>query len=277
MKYSLVMTKNGMKPIKDIKKDELVFCYGDWAKAPKPIKAEVKTLISTSLPKTSFEKRFVKSDILNVCHKMILNKHEKDELVLSAHGYFSENRKNSMLHLSLNRLDDLYYWYPRLIQYYGKVVAPSVAKSSLYLHGVKTPEPKELSGNELSERNLEYYLEGFMRCNFHSHKNRFFMNPNLSETAKLVLRLLDITFTIHTDYKRKNKLIRIENPLVLLKHIKDDYNKAKVSDEMIAFVLRHYDEQSSLYTPDYVADSWEDGVDFVLPGICPDINGISII
>jgi len=274
MRYNLVSTKKGLFPVSEIKEGTEVLCNGKWVSSPKPMIAPVKILTFDGMPTTAFENKFVNSSgIVNVHHKMILNKFRKDEIKLCVRGYLDENRKNmDGFRFSLEHKDELHYWYPRYIQFFNKVFDISVTKDCFIFKGVKFPEIKLLSGNELSERNLEYYLEGFFRRNFHEHMNRFFIRAKMKESDKLVLRLLNISVTTIS-----SEVSIIDDPYWAFIHIKDDFNKKKITDRMIVFVMKRHVDFENDYTPSKMALKIEEGEDWVLPGISPDVNTLNPI
>ena len=124
---------------------------------------------------------------------------------------------------------------------------------------------KELCGEELTMRNLEYYLEGMLRRTFFEHKLHFCIKSDLDESDKIVLRLLDI------DCRKGALGYDIIDNVSILKHIKDDYNKSKVTEQMIVSSLKR-----SLIVPQYTSEhdiiKKEETEDWILPGINPDIN-----
>ena len=228
MRYQLVTTKNGQFPLEEIKEGTEVLSHGEWKIAPKPVKSVVTTCYFDRLPATSFEKVFIKGKREVYCnHQPVLNEFEKDLPELSIRGYLHENRKKDLeiLHLDLQEIS---YWYPRLVRFFNKVVnpniRPSVKKFTVY---EAFPEIKELKGNELSERNLEYYLEGILRKRMFWSDNTFKLPEVLDESDRIVLRLLDI------DCLPVFSGTSITNPIQLLKHIKDNYNKSRLNENQI--------------------------------------------
>ena len=98
--------------------------------------------------------------------------------------------------------------------------------------------------------------------------NAVHISDKLNETDKIVLRLLDIDcLTVHTG-------TYASNPVSLLKHIKDDYNKSRINDDQIRIMLTKSYELPQ-YTPGYKIISRKEETDWVLPGINPDINCLS--
>jgi len=269
MKYRLVTTKNGQTPLNEVEEGTEVLSHGNWVKAPKPIEGNVITCRFNNLPTTSFEKEFILNNEELYCnHKPILNKFEKADLGLTIRGYFHETKKGKKdSELLAIKNPDVQYWYPRIIAYYDCVVFPTVTNGRMVVYH-PTPKLKELCGNELSERNLEYYLEGILRKRMFWQDNTFKLPENLDETDRIVLRLLDINCI-------KISLGNgVTNPVSLLKHIKDDYNKSRITEEMIrTSMYKSYDLPQ--YTPGCKIIEKKEETDWILPGINPDINCLS--
>lgn len=269
MRYQLVTTKKGQFPLEEIEEGTEVLSHGEWKIAPKPVKSVVTTCFFDRLPATSFEKTFIKGKREVYCnHQPILNEFEGDLPELSIRGYLHENRKKDLeiLHLDLK---DISYWYPRLVRFFNRVVNPNirpgVQKFTVY---EAFPEIDELEGNELSERNLEYYLEGILRKRLFWADNTFKIPDVLDESDKIVLRLLDI------DCLPVSNGTSLTNPAQLLKHVKDDYNKSKIDEDKIRIMLlKSYNLPQ--YTPGYKIKSRKDEEGWILPGINPDINCLS--
>ena len=269
MKYRLVTTKQGQFPINEIKEGTEVFCSGNWIKAPSPVMGEVITCKFKTLPTTSFERKFVENKNQLYCNREpILNKFEKDRIGLSVRGYLHETRKKNSAAINLNK-KDLSYWYARLIDFFGYVVYPNFPNSKTFTVYEQFPKLEELYGNELSEKNLEYYLEGILRKKMLWQDSTFKLPDNLDETDKIVLRLLNIDCY---GFNGNNYLgTAIANPCYLLRHIKDDYNKSRITDEQIKIcMLRSYELTG--YSSGYVIDDKIIENDWILPRINPDVN-----
>ena len=269
MRYRLVTTKEGQVPIFEIKEGTEVLCAGKWVKAPSPKKGTVLTCSFQTLPTTSFAKQYVSGKRDVFCnHVPILNKFESHNIGLTVRGYLKEDRKTydiSPPGVGVN-LSEASFWYPRLIQFFGKTIAPKINETTHQLM-MYLPFPKltELHGNELSERNLEYYLEGMLRKRMFWCENGLFLSEKLDESARIVLRLLNID-CIHGYLGN-----RITNPVSFLKHVKDDYHKSKINDEMIRIMMTSsYDLPQ--YTPGCRIQNRKEEEDWILPGINPDVN-----
>ena len=275
MRYRLVTTKKGQIQIDKIRKGTLVLCNGKWIPSPKPVKGKVKTLTFCEAPTSSFESKFVENEVF-INGNPIFNKFISPEIRLTVMAYLNiiENRNEKEIKFSTKSIEELDYWYPRMIQFYGAVVTPNILRHHLNFVGYDFPKLKELEGNELSERNLEYYLEGLLRRNFQWHIHAFEISTALTETDKLVLTLLGIKLK-----KRYNselcKVFYIKNPLHFLTHIKDDYNKSKITDEIIENLLKRDFKEMKSYDYAYYATSISEEEDWILPDINPDINGLN--
>lgn len=269
MKYKLITTKKGQVPIDEIKEGDEVLSHGTWVAAPKPVMGEVSICEFETLPETSFEKKFIYKKKEVFCnHRPVLNEFEKDRTGLSVRGYLHETRKKNTEAVNMNS-GELRYWYPRLIDFFDRVVFPVVKPGAItFTVYEKFPNLVELKGNELSERNLEYYLEGLLRRRMAWWDNSIRLPQRLDETDKIVLRLLDI------DCIKVKDGNRVSNPISLLKHVRDDFNKTKLTDDIIRLMLlKSYDLPQ--YTPGCKIMSRKDGVDWILPGVNPDINCLS--
>ncbi len=270
MIYQLVTTKNGQFPLSEIEEGTEVLSHGEWKIAPKPVRGICIKCHFSSLPSTSFEKKFLyKKRELYCNHQPILNKFECDKPGLSVRGYLHEIRKNDSKAINMES-SQLSYWYPRVIDFLGKVVFPNISQSrDCFTVYESYPKLEELSGNELSERNLEYYLEGMLRKKMLWLYNSFIsLSSTLDESDKMVLRLLDI------DVLKNNKGFYASNPVQLLNHIKDDYNKNRLTEDMVRILLTKSYELPQ-YTPGYKIENREECEDWMLPNINPDINCLS--
>ena len=90
-----------------------------------------------------------------------------------------------------------------------------------------------------------------------------------TEIQRIVLRLLDIDCDV-----AKSNDISVRNPIKLYKHIRDDYNKSKIDESEVAYNLR-WEFKDSEYTPGYRIIKKEEVIDWMLPGINPDVNTLS--
>lgn len=275
MRYRLVTTKKGQVPIDKIKKGTFVYCNGQWLPSPKPEIGKVKKLTFVEAPTTSFESNLVKNEVF-MNGKPVLNKFISPEIRLTVMAYLNivENRDEQEIKFSTKNIAELDYWYPRMIQFYGAVVTPQILRHHLNFIGYNFPKIKELEGNELSERNLEYYLEGLLRRNLQWHTHAFEILATLKETDKLALSLLGIR--LKKRYNSKScKVLYIKNPLHFLTHIKDDYFKSKITDDIISNLLKRDFVEMKPYDYSYLATSITEEDDWILPGINPDINGLN--
>lgn len=266
MQYKLITTKKGQVPIEEIEEGTEVLSMGKWVVSPKPIKDICLKCYFDSLPTTIFEKKFATcKKTVSVNHKPIIAETKDFKIELSIRGYFRRNfdRKINRIHI----LDDaqLVYWYPRFIRIFGETGKIGLHHDGCNLHFYKNLKFKELCGEELTMRNLEYYLEGMLRRTFFEHRLHFCIKSDLDESDKIVLRLLDI------DCRKGALGYDIIDNVSILKHIKDDYNKSKVTEQMIVSSLKR-----SLIVPQYTSEhniiKKEEIEDWVLPGINPDIN-----
>ena len=273
IRYKLVTTKKGQVPLDKIRKGTLVLCKGEWVPAPKPERGNVKTLNLDWLPTTSFESKFV-DDFGKVClnTKPILNKFEDDNIGLSIMGYLCDEKERKCRGFAISDMDSISYWYPRLIKCTNQI--PDISTLN-HVHKWTFPDariPKEwiMEENDLSERNLEYYLEGVFRRNFHWHSRDFVISGKINETCKIVFKLLNVQCE-----RMDEANLFIANPLNVLNHIKDDYNKSKITEQAICLILRNRNFKEEPYKKIYFAKNIEESEDWILPGICPDINGMN--
>ena len=279
------MTRDGFVPISEIAEGTEVCCHGKWLKAPKPVMGKAVRCSFDMLPTTCFEASFLEAKEVSVCHNMILRHDGKWHPGLAVRAYTLEYEKKRNYGFVISGEKMLSYWYPYVIDYYGCMTYPSYngkkkeARSYTFPNG-GNPEHRILSGDELSERNLEYYLEGMLRRHFHwdvSGKGSAFfsMGRPEGETARLVVRLLDIGLRKRRDNSKSQEYV-ITNGKAFLSHVRDDLTKSKITDEMICFVLRNFHELPP-YTGCIPIRGREECEEWILPGICPDVNGISPI
>lgn len=278
--YRLVTTRQGFKPIFQIQEGEEVYCRGEWKKAPKPEIGHCCKCHFKYYPTTVFDKKLVTGNKVSVWHNFKLPETKEPKPELSLRGYFTDTGTG---HIMCYNLEDTVYWLPRFIKYYDYPILPVPTRNIYFLQFPKSITYKELEGDELTERNIEYVLEGLLRkgiTTFHSKgfvsANRNMMHVVISrskgwdETMALAVRLLDIDC-----YIDKNGTTRVANPIQLLRHIKDDYNKKKLSDDKIVTILK----QNNFRRPDYFTDDFIQEMievdDWILPGINPDINTIN--
>ena len=206
----------------------------------------------------------------------MLNEFEGSLSGLTVRGYLNETRKDRSygapgIGIEVSNEEDIRYWYPRMMLFVGSVMFPKVVndkvKRQLILYKL-FPKLSELHGNELSERNLEYYLEGMLRKRMFWQDNTFKLKNNLNESERMVLRLLDID-CIPTVLGSA-----VTNPVSLLKHIKDNYNKLRINEEQIRIMLIKSYELPQYTSGCKIIDKKEE-IDWILPGINPDINCLS--
>ena len=267
--YKLITTKNGQVPIEQIKEGDEVLSMGKWVSSPKPIKVPCIKCSFSFLPTTVFEKQFVECcHSVSACHNIILNKDCEDKPELSIRSFFKEDKKSTLT--TFNGLEDLTYWLPRFIKLYDEPMIPSITNVGFSLaHGKKDFD--NLTADELTERNLEYILEGILRRSFGFYNRKYHLSriTAWTETHRITLRLLDIECDVF-----QSSDVAVRNPIQLYKHIRDEYNKSKISDDEIVYNLRR-EYRLPEYTCGYEIINKEEVEDWVLPGINPDINTIN--
>ena len=247
--YRLVTTRKGLVPINEIKEGTEVLSLGEWKAAPKPVKGICLECHFETLPVTIFEKTFVnfKREV-SICHINVVPETSNKSLFFN--------------------VSTMYYWYPRFLKYYGNCKLPEITAVGYNLRHKNAPVSL-LEGEDLTERNLEYVLEGMLRKSFSYTNGKYNLMQSMNETHKLVLRLLDIECDVH-----QNGYTVVRNPISLYRHIKDPYNKARIKDEDIVFNLKR-----SGFLPDYTSGHRiirkKEIEDWILPGINPDINTIN--
>jgi hypothetical protein len=269
--YNLITTKHGQIPIEEITEGEEVLSMGKWVKSPKPIKGTVLKCKFETLPTTSFEKTFAthKREV-SICHDIVLNNNLESKPELAIRGYFRENKVSDFT--LFKGSEDILYWLPKFIKLYDTPIVPVPTEIGYnFYHGVK--KFYELKTDELSERNMEYVLEGLLRKSMVVCSNKFIVTSLkfFSETIRLALRMLDIECTPHECQK---DYVSIDNPINLLRHIKDDYNKSKITDSIIVLALKKSNPMP-LYTNGHKILSKTEEEGWILPGINPDINTIN--
>ena len=265
--YNLITTKKGLVPIEEIEEGTEVLSMGKWVVSPKPTIGTVIQCTFDTLPATSFNKKDVsfKREV-SICHNILLNKGD-DKKELSIRGFFKEDKNTKQT--TFKGLDDMLYWLPRFIKYYDEPMLPFVTALGFNLYHHKMP-PHPLSTNEITERNLEYILEGMNRRTFSYSNGKYNIMPITSwnETHRLTMRLLDIECDVHKD----NTVVR--NVVNFYRHIRDEYTKNKIKEEDIVFNLKR-SNTLPLYTNGHKILHKEEMEGVVLEGINPDINTIN--
>ena len=260
-----------MKEIKDIRRGEEVFCHGEWIKSPAPVEGTVLKCTFATLPTTCFEPQFAGTDA-SICHRMVLSHEGKLHPGLTVRGYLQEQKEKRDCTFVCNNVAMLPYWYPKVIDFFNIVRPPVITATGffrIYASNDIWPALEELHGDELSEENLELFLEGLLRKRFTWLNDRYGIGSVTNETARLVLRLLDISIIIG-----KNGNTEVITPANLLRHVKDDMSKSMVTDEQVAYSLMKSIELP-VYTSCNKVLSTEEVQGWYLPGINPDVNGIS--
>lgn len=267
------MTRQGLFPINEIRKGTLIFTKSGWKPSPKAVIGEVVKCTFKTLPTTCFDKSLIsETTSFSLCHNVILNKNEENQFGMSVRGYFSED--NSYIASNINGPENLSYWLPRFSQFFHS--APLVIPKG-YTFAINTNRDRKftnLFGDELSEPNLEYYLEGYLRRGIFIHGNQIHLGTYgksiLTESDKLVLRLLDIDLR----HELNNK-IAIRNNYNFLKHIRDTYNKSKISNNIIEDAINnrlfplpeHIYPLKIEYTEDYILPGINSYINTILPNI----------
>lgn len=269
MLYNYITTKKGQELITDVRKGTLVLCKGEWKPCPKPevIKAykyTFHTLPTTVLPYN--DNRIM----LNTKPK--LNKSDVLMPQLSVRGFYGEKRGTELTFDDNN----LNWIYPRIIKYYKRAATINCETAGRYNVIMPKMEIKELNNDELSERNLEYYLEGLLRYGGSTVGNRFEI-PVRNETDKMVLRLLGLELTSYNRFAKRLPVVTQRTMLTLFSHIKDDYAKGKFAQQFIAY---HISRKMKL--PKYIGVHKEDLINIEevevlgFPDFDYDVNGINI-
>lgn len=268
MQYKLITTKKGQVPIEEITEGTEVYSMGEWKVSPKPVKGICLKCSFDTLPTTIFEKTFAthKREV-SVNHYPVIKQTEEFRDELSIRGYFKEDFDTSIGHIPFAGYETITYWYPKFIRLFGQTGDITLTENGINLN-IKRHKLEELSGEDLTERNLEYYLEGMTRKMFFYSNLKYHLKITLNESDRIVLRLLGIDCISSTDGSL------VTNDIALLKHIKDNYTKSKITDEMIVCSLKKNIELPE-YTNDNMIIKKEECVDWILPGINPDINCIN--
>ena len=266
---NLITTRQGQIPIEEIKEGTEVLSMGKWVLSPKPIKTKCIQCSFKSLPTTCFQKEFIQNkQSVSACHNIILAKNNIDKPELVILGYFKNDKKCSVT--VFKGLDSLTYWLPKFIKLYDEPILPQITDIGYNLvHHKKTFEQLEV--DELSERNLEYILEGMLRKCFLFNNCKYHL-PQITrwnEIHRIVIRLLDIECDVF-----QNNDVAIRNPVQLYRHIKDDYNKSKISDEEIVYNLKR-EYRLPEYTTGYEILKQTEVEDWILPNINPDVNTLN--
>lgn len=267
--YTLITTKYGNVPIEEITEGTEVLSMGQWKISPKPVIGKAIRCSFDLLPTTTFEKQFCdyKREV-SICHCIKLNPTKEPKPELAIRGFFKENKNTPMT--LFKGWEDLSYWLPKFIKLYDCPLMPYPTAIGFNIdHYVK--KFNQLEGEELTERNLEYILEGMIRRTFCYANGKYQIMPSTSwnETHKIVMRLLDIECE---NFQTGKTVVR--NPISLYRHIKDDYNKSRIKDEDIVYNLKK-STTLPLYTNGFKIAKKEEVETLILPGINPDINTIN--
>ncbi|MBR4396944.1 MAG: hypothetical protein IKS93_03725 [Methanobrevibacter sp.] len=268
MQYKLITTRQGQIPIEEIKEGMEVYSMGEWKVSPKPVLNKCIKCFFDTLPTTIFEKGIIShTKEVSVNHYPVIKPTTEFKDELAIRGYFKEDFNPSITHIPFAGYDTITYWYTKFIRLFGETGNITLTENGINLN-IKRHTLEELSGEDLTERNLEYYLEGMTRKQFFYSNLKFHLKKTLSESDRIVLRLLDIDCTPSV-----NDTI-VTNEISLLKHIKDDYAKSKITDEQIVYALKKNIELPE-YTNGNIIIKKEEVLDWTLPGINPDINCIN--
>lgn len=269
MLYNYITTKKGQELITDVRKGTLVLCRGEWKPCPKPevIKAyryTFHTLPTTILPYSDMR------IMINTRPK--LNKSDVFMPQLSVRGFYGDNRTEKLTFGN----KEIEWIYPRIIRYYERAAAISFEATGKYSVTMPKKNVSELSNDELSERNLEYYLEGLLRYGGSPVGNKYEI-PVRNETDKMVLRLLGLELSPYNRFNKRLPVITERTMLTLFSHIKDDWCKGKFKDEFVAYHINHKTK-----LPKYIGIHKEDLIDIEsvevlgFPDFDYDVNGINI-
>lgn len=268
MQYKLITTRQGQIPIEQIKEGMEVYSMGEWKISPKPVKGICLKCSFDTLPTTIFEKTFANyKKEFSVNHYPVIKPTEEFRDELAIRGYFKENFNPNITHIPFAGYDTILYWYTKFIRLFGETGNITMTENGINLNIIRH-KLEELSGEDLTMRNLEYYLEGMMRKQLYYVNNKFHLKETLNESDRIVLRLLGI------DCVSGKNGTRIENDVAFLTHVKDDYAKSKITDEMIVHSLKKSIEMPE-YTNGNMVLKKEEIEDWILPGINPDINCIN--
>ncbi len=267
--YKLITTKKGQVPIDKIQEGTEVLCMGEWKKSPKPVLGTCLKCSFQTLPTTTFEKTFVthKREV-SICHAIILQQTKEFMPELSIRGYFKENKKS--MWTVFKGTEDIPYWVPRFIRLYDEPIMPFITAIGFNLYH-SSKKFGDLQGEELTERNLEYILEGMTRRSFCYDNGKYHILPinSWTETIRITMRLLDIECDVF-----KDGICVVKNPISFYRHIKDEYTKKKIKDEDIVYNLKK-STTLPLYTNGHKILKKEEVQDWILSGINPDINCIN--
>ena len=269
MQYRLITTKQGQIPIEEVQEGMEVYSCGEWKVTPKPVKSTCFKCSFANLPTTIFDKKFINyKDEVWVNHFPLLGKTEflKDELAVR--GFFTQNFNPKIRAVHLKGNESIVYWYPKFIRMFGETGVINFNKQGFDVT-LKKKKFGELTTEDLTERNLEYYLEGYLRKGFFWNSTHYTIPVPTDETDRIVLRLLDIEWRV-----TKNNIGCTHRNISIIRHVKDEYNKAKITEEQVAYILKR-ELDIPEYTPWYKILNKEECEDWILPGINPDVNGIS--
>lgn len=270
-RYRLVTSKTrGLIPIYKVEEGEEILSLGEWKPSPEPVQGRCLECSFDLLPTTIFEYKAVfRKREVSICHDISLKPTTDNMPELAVRGFFKEERKSNQL--VFNDWSDMPYWLPKLIKIYDQPFFPVSSNIGWTIYDLNTKKKfTELKDEELTERNIEYVFEGMLRQSFSYFMGKYnILSYNLwNETHKIIMRLLDIECDILSAHTV------VKNPVNMYRHIKDDYIKSKIKDEEIVYNLRR-SNHLPLYTNGYKIKEKKEVIDWILPGINPDINCIN--
>lgn len=274
LQYDLVTTENGFMPIEEVVPGMKVKCRGEWKEVTeKPVFGPCKKWKAETLPTTIFPADR-DSGVVLLDHDMeIPEAEDRDRYEFMLRGYFDE--RNVTGSLQFNSFVEAMSWLPMAIRFFESAaqIAPFGSRSCLI--NINRKKLTELHGEELKLRNLEYYLEGFMKTGFTWKGMKLLVNRRMTESDRLVRRLLDIDFY---KYPYKIKFERdVKYTFVshynFCKHFRNQETKEKLREGF----CRHWIINNVKRIPyeDSMKMEVEDCEGWYIPGIYPDMNCMS--
>lgn len=272
LQYNLVTTEDGFIPIDEVVPGMKLKCRGEWKEVTeKPVKGLCKKWKAETLPTCIFPYDR-DSGIAFLDHNMeIPETEDKDRYEFQLRGYLNE--RNDTDAMQFNSFVEAMKWFPMAIRFFDSAAQIIPFGHRGCLINVNRKKFEELHGEELKLRNLEYYLEGFMKTGFTWKSWKLLINRRLNETDRLVMRLLDIDLYKYPYNIKSSLKITFVDHYNFCKHLKSDEIKGKMREGF----TEHWIINRLVRVPyeDSVKMEVEDCEGWYIPGMYPDMNCMS--
>ena len=273
LQYNLVTTEDGFIPINEVVPGMKLKCRGEWKEVvEKPVYGLCKKYSHETLP-TSIFPYDRNGGVVLLDHNMeIPETDDKDRFEFQLRGYLDERFETD--YMLFNSTAEAMKWLPMAIRYFdstAQIGSGSIGHCTILVNRKKFDN---LHGEDLKLRNLEYYLEGFMKTGFTWRGWRLLVNRRLTESDRIVMRFLDIDlYKYPYNTEKKDMKITFVNHYNFCKHLKGDEIKEKMREGFV----RHWMINKSIMVPyeDSAKMNVEDCEGWYIPGMYPDMNCMS--